>query len=57
MKLNTVMRNEKTDEEALTQNIIWYSSSLFQIEIQSKRELTYNVRLSQSLAEVLFNAC
>lgn len=57
MKLNTVMRNEKTDEEALTQNIIWYSSSLFQIEIQNKRELTYNVRLSQSLAEVLFNAC
>lgn len=57
MKLNTVMRNEKTDEEALTQNIIWYSSSLFQIEIQNKHELTYNVRLSQSLAEVLFNAC
>lgn len=47
----------KETAEALSRNVIGYSSSLLRIEIQNKRELTYNVSLSESLAEVSFNSC
>lgn len=48
-----MMGDEKAEENALTWNVIWYSSSL----LQNKRELAYNVGSSESISEVSFNPC